>query len=503
MRGDEDYHIYTVLRFAQKIKATIFFHLPFVILTILFLVAAFRKSKYFLVFGIGVLAYFILFGASEQVSHSAILRYPFFTRVFQVLPPVITSAYGGLYSELTYRIVPFVSVIIMAWLTQRYRPFPDQVANLLVGIAIGTMPLVYYYASILYLEMPAVVLMLIVCFHIDRLLNDPFQKVKQQPAWYALLILGLIKETAVIFLLLFFLFRIITQIRLQVRKQERRPIEWSDELTLLICLSIPIMIYLLYRSYFGTTRNTSFELINLIQLKVYGTLFLSFLEQFGFFCILFIAGCYLLIRKRRFVELWFAVASIIVSSLFYILENTKWAGYSRFNLFALPMIVIVSKEFLSQLHARKGLVFSVLLITIFVNFLLSPVNFDGTKKPMWGNYLVDTSEHYYPYRETFLWLSENYRTPKLLFSGMNYPYFSSFYFKKYDWSPQSAMLKSDYRDEEESSLTKALETASLSDFTILIFQFRNDKIATPYDSFGYRLIKIFRNQAHLIGVYTK
>jgi hypothetical protein len=504
MRGDEDYHIMVILDFARKFSATVGFHLPFILLTVLFLFTAFRKSKYYIVFGAGVLFYFILFGASEQVSHSKILRYPFFPRTFQVIVPIIVNFFDNLYIEFSYRVTPFVSAILLAWLSQRYRPFQDRILNLMFGIAIGSMPLVYYYSSVLYLEMPAVVLMIIICFQIEALLNDDFQKLKQRPAWYALITLGFIKETTLLFLLLFMIFRIANQMYLTIRCKKNFLSNGFRELHIGLCTLLPVFIYLLYRSYHGTSRNTSFELSNLMRFEIYPVIFRSFFDQFGFFIILFTAGCcFLFVKKRQILTLLFALSTIIAYSLFYAMENTVYSGYSRFNLFSLPLIILISKEFLVDLRHKKLLVCSLILITIILNIRLSPIHMDGTRIPLWGNYLVDTSEHYYPYPETIQWLKKNHKSRKILFSGMNYPYFFSFYFNKYGWTPPSNMMKSNYRDDEKTSLMKALEKAEASNYDIVIFQLRNNKMPKPDNQFGFQLEKIFRNQAHSIGIFLK
>ncbi|MBA4368075.1 MAG: hypothetical protein C0403_10620 [Desulfobacterium sp.] len=503
MRGDEDYHIIVILDFARKVTATVNFHIPFILLTGLFLFTAFRKSKYYIIFGTGVLFYFILFGASEQASHSTILRYPFFSRTFQVIVPIIVNFFDNLYIEISYRVAPFVSAILLAWLSQRYRPFPDRILNLMFGIAIGTMPLVYYYSSVVYLEMPAVVLIMIVCFQMEALLNDDFQKLKQQPAWYALITLGFIKETTLLFLLLFMIFRIANQLCLTIRCKKNFLSNGFRELSIGLCTLLPVFIYLLYRSYYGTSRNTSFEIINLTKFEIYPVILQSFFDQFGFFLILFVAGCLLFVKKRQFLALSFALSTIIAYSLFYAIENTIYSGYSRFNLFSLPLIISISKELLYDLRHKKILVCSLILIAIISNIRLSPIHMDGTRIPLWGNYLVDTSEHSYPYPETIQWLKKNHKSSIILFSGMNSPYFFSFYFHKYGWTPPSNMMKSNYRDDEKTSLMIALEKAEASNYDIVIFQLRNNKMPKTDNQYGFRLEKIIRNQAHSIGIFIK
>jgi hypothetical protein len=70
-----------------------------------------------------------------------------------------------------------------------------------------SIPLVFYYSSIFYLELPAVCLMFVVCLRIDHLLHSDFNEIRNDPAWYALLLLGFIKETTLPFLIVFVIFR--------------------------------------------------------------------------------------------------------------------------------------------------------------------------------------------------------------------------------------------------------------------------------------------------------
>lgn len=74
-------------------------------------------------------------------------------------------------------------------------------------MAVATIPTIFYYSSITYLEMPAVMLMTIVCLRIEPLARNDTSAIKQDVGWYALILLGFIKETTLPFILMFLAYR--------------------------------------------------------------------------------------------------------------------------------------------------------------------------------------------------------------------------------------------------------------------------------------------------------
>jgi hypothetical protein len=143
-------------------------------------------------------------------------------------------------------------------------------------------------------------------------------------------------------------------------------------------------------------------------------------------------------------------------------------------------------------------------VIIFANLWTSPINWDGTKKPLWGVYMADTAEHYYPYREALEWLKTNHEKDRILFTGMYYPYISfAFYFGKLDWTPNHEIVLTEKTEDYRALLSEALAKANADNFDVVLYQVAGDQIPQVADSHHFIQEKIFRNAAHTLVVYQR
>jgi hypothetical protein len=325
------------------------------------------------------------------------------------------------------------------------------IPGFLAGIAVALIPVVYYYSSIFYLELPAVCLMFIVCLRIDHLLFSDFEEIRNDPGWYALILIGFIKETTIPFLLVFVAFRIAIKIVELIKrkqncyKENQQPVIYplkriyevfSQEVVIGFLLLFPAALYVLFRtSLIDTYRGNVPTVINLFYISTYEVIIRSLFEQFGPYLIIFLAGSILLIRQGEKIRAGFYLSNIIIFLIFFTVDDWRYIGYSRFNLLILPEILACGIVVIHRLKDRKIIGPALSILILALNFLISPINSDGTKKPLWGNYNFDTSEHYYPYEETLQWIKDSDIDGPLLFTGMDYPYYLDFYFYKLNWFP--------------------------------------------------------------------
>ena len=148
---------------------------------------------------IGVFGFYVVVSLDPKYM-SGILRYPFFTRWVHALPPALAGLFGQSFNEILYRVVPFLcSVGIAVFFATRFTGVPLWL-RIIYGAAAGSLPLIYYYSSILYLEMPALLFMLPVFFKIEDIITKDWEDIKTTPAWYCLLVIGFIKQTVIPFL---------------------------------------------------------------------------------------------------------------------------------------------------------------------------------------------------------------------------------------------------------------------------------------------------------------
>ncbi len=502
--GDEGYHIKFALSFAKLIPTPV---LLFAILaSFALLLTVWRKPRLAaaacVVLVTGCIAVFLL---RRPPTLELILRYPFVSRWFQVLTPILLRPLAGLQHEVLFRIVPFLSAVLLSWLYARSVHPRGTVPTVLLGLAAATIPSLYYYSSILYLEMPAVVLMFVVCRESDELLSLPFDELTSKPAWYALVLIGFIKETAAAFLLSFVVLRIIIRVKIAWRNGSWKRLV-RGELFMAVGTLLPVAIYLFYRTRFGNPREFHFAPENVLSLRVALVILRSHLEQFGLVYLLFLAGIVLLAFQRRFRKVLFLLAAVASTTLFHLLDAAKYAGYSRFNLFVMPAVLAGSVVFLQFVGTRgKWYLPALSVLVLASNLAISPVNWDGTRRPYWGNYLVNiAAEHHYPYREALAWLKDHSHAEVIQFTGLRFTYYFDFYFDKLNWHPKYELLKND-PSMDMASIRDLLQAASQNGVDCVVIRLDRERstgeLALVPDQRWQ--MKAFRNMAHSLLVFTR
>jgi hypothetical protein len=412
-------------------------------------------------------------------------------------------------------VIPLLAATGLVWLVQRNLSGSSFLINLMWVISIATIPIVFYYSSILYIDISAVLLMTIVCFHANDLLNKDFKNIKSSPGWLALVLLGFVKETVFVFLLCFLVCRTaLTLHKLIVRTEKSFPATIKnyliEEFPVVFCVLYPYLLYMAFRFYLtnirGYTRAYSPDISNLFNINLYKLTGRSFIEQFGIFLPFFFWGLFLLLSRKDYSVFSFTLLLFIGIPLFYGLDSLSqgYIGYSRFNLFVLPPILFGSVSALNQV-SKWGKTASALLacFAIAANLAISPVNLDGTKVPDWGNYLIDTSEHYYPYDQALLWLKNNHGSQRILFSEMYYQYYLSFYFVKFNWHPTYDFRISPENVDENSDLLRVLSEARQGSFNEVLYQVRENYLPQADETGDFCIEKIFKNQAHRLLLFSR
>ena len=181
-----------------------------------------------------------------------------------------------------------------------------------------------------------------------------------------------------------------------------------------------------------------------------------------------------------------------------------YAGYSRWNLFLLPPF-IAGSCFLFEYISEKGRIaaWSTAVIVIAVNLTMTPVQADGTRKPLWGVGRYDAAEHYYPYESTIRWLSKHHGDDKIYFTGMYYHYHFWLYFDRYMWHPEFEMAKvSDKELDDARNIPRMLSKARAGGFPVVVYHLLGKDIPEVATA-GYEIERTFRNQSHTLIVYHR
>ncbi len=516
-RGDESHHLLKAVILVKRVPWQFFLAGLVSISVILYL--SWRRPLWAAIVAVLLLAFAL--SRYQTGNPIATLRYPYFSTWFFSLAPSLVSIFDTPYHEILYRVIPFFSAVALAWLFQTGLSKNEPILNILWGLAVATIPTVFYYSSITYLEMPAVFLMMIVCLRIEQIVTKDSLVLKQDVGWYALILLGFIKETTLPFILMCLAYRSFHLLLeyFNIRGNGHNVVNNSDttkkpftrkilinELVIIVATLIPISYYIILRNTLSPSRGFSLHITNLLRPLDYQVLGQSFFEQFGLFVLLFLGGCYLLIKSGNKLKAAFYIFLVIGYTLFYLLDEEQYIGYSRFNLFFLPPILAGAYYFIRRvIQKSKPAAYGLVILVLISSLLLSPIQRDGTKKPNWGDYLFNTSEHYYPCDEALYWLRNTHTDSNLLIAGLYNYYPFSYYFDKYGWQPPHFnVVYSDIENQDDTlNLKVAVEEAQHQNYDMMLFfQLGQEKPSLPEGTI-YHLEGSFSNQSHTLLIYKK
>jgi hypothetical protein len=207
--------------------------------------------------------------------------------------------------------------------------------------------------------------------------------------------------------------------------------------------------------------------------------------------------------RRDFLRVGFLLSVLVAYPLFHAADSLGFTGYSRFNLFVIPVALAGSIMFVNWLAGlRRFLGPAIAGVMLLTNLWISPVLPDGSKKPLWGAYHGFSAEVYYPYRDALTWLRDHHSGERILFTGMSRYYYFAFYFSGLAWRPDHAVVFSDRNDSDSESLSAAVAEAGDNQFDIILFQVAGD--SPPRIAAGqFQEEKIFRNAVRMLIVYQR
>lgn len=519
---DEDHHISRMLIVRSAI-------LPFINKTnpfLLFILAGsmatliFRPKRIPIIYRITavpliVLAVGIFRGLPEWFLklETICARYPLINAWFHQLGLFWNS---NMYQEAHYRIVPMLGTFALGyfvyWILRKNQI--SSVVSLLAGIAFTLVPVVIYYSTTLYLEIPIVVLLVISMYYLEELLTRDFVHVKAHPAWLALIAAGFFKETLFIMFFTILCLRIVTRGWILWKNSQIQIKSILSEFGVVFCIALPLFFYLVCRTQFADNpRPYDFSYKNLFQLHLWTLAGLSILDQYAFLLILAIIGFFGGLKNKRY--LWVVGIGLIFVShfLFHFMGKSYLVGYARFQLFLLGPLAALALYALVMLAKRK-MTYCIIAIVIMliVNILQCPVDLlTGGKKPGWGARARPYySDRYYPYREAIQWLKESYpKTPILI--GSTHPANMGFRWtcQRFNFQPNARFVKIDknlYCDHAVSrkTLEHLLAIAQQNKVPLVMF-LKTDDCTVIYDDektlYGYTAFKIIKNKYQSLVFY--
>ncbi|HVP10879.1 MAG TPA: hypothetical protein VMV94_06770 [Phycisphaerae bacterium] len=510
-RGDEDHHLLATRSLIGALLSHRSATIALILLLAILPLAAWRLKSLRLAVLLCLMLAIIqgVWIAHTDPDFFEMTRYPMISRWFASAPIVLLSVFRNMHlpftgplDEALHRLVPFIAAVLLVWITAARAAPASPIGSVLCLLALASVPLLYRYSSILYLELPAVFLMTVACFSARVLLTRDYDEIRRSPAWLALISIGFVKETTAPFLLAFLLCRAFARLSF-LRKAERPLRAFLHEVLVGFCVLCPPMCWFGYRFAHHVSRPGPSQFGNLLRLDLYSILPHSWLEQFGPLLAASILGTVILLRRRQFIEIGFFAAAFVADVFMHVADFPAYLGHSRFNLFLLPMILVTASFALRALDQVSTAGMAILCSMLFVAHLaMSPVNLDGSKKPTWGDYSCDISEHYYPYRSAIRWLNENSRGRQVLATGLTYPYQFDFYAAPsthIDLLPATDPAP----NTDAASARAALESAREKSYDLVLHALAGRDVPRVDDMCGYAVRKIFRNSAHALILYER
>jgi hypothetical protein len=516
--GDESYHItrirllHTFLYwFFTAVKNLILPAIVFFTLTAL--LAWWKRCRAETIIGIilaGFLAIYlgmVAYHSPDFVGRLDMLRYPFLSCWFDNLGPIWRV---NPYDERLFRIIPLLSAFGVGcfgwWAARKENVTP--IASFIFAFAMMLTPAVYYYSTTLYLEMPAVVLLLFVMYYVEPVLTEDFESVRGSPGWYALMAVGFIKETLAALIIGFIVLRLLIRGLIIIKNKAITGRTILNEAAAAFCIGAPLAIYIMLRLAFGEpdTRAYGFSFNNITNTSLYIVAAKSIWNQFGLILPIALGGLVLCIFRRRFVMALSMVFLFLFHSFFHFVERSDYVGLARFNLFIFPIIVVPAIIGLGWLTEKNRWATLVAVIAILpVNILMSPVALTGEKDPLWsspGNKI--TTEYYFPLEEPVVWLKSHYPKTPVYISGAYGDSNILWYFDKIGYHPPFIQAAISPDTPHVEALTAAAEKASKLGAPLIIWHKmqQGPQLAEQEKSvLNYKAIKIFSNRKLAIVVY--
>ena len=180
----------------------------------------------------------------------------------------------------------------------------------------------------------------------------------------------------------------------------------------------PLAIYLYFRGQGPTVRFAYvFDVTNFAEPKLYVVFGRALWEQFGVLLVVAAYGLWCAVRSRPRLAL-FCVTVLIGYFLFFCGDANRrvqidgvwlpgYLGYSRFMLSLLPPLLALAWVGMSHLLERRRVwALAIAALWLAGNVWMSPLRLDGSRAKGWGDYVIDTQDHQYPYDALYGWLGD-------------------------------------------------------------------------------------------------
>jgi len=172
--------------------------------------------------------------------------------------------------------------------------------------------------------------------------------------------------------------------------------------------------------FFGNARPYGYGIQNLINILSYKVLFYSLYLQLGIVLALSIISLVVIYYNDKKIFSYLLFLGIFISA-FFISDIFKYIGYSRWNLFLLPIVIFLTYNIFIYFRKKTSVLILIIVLILASNFLLSSVNIDGSRR-VWGSVLSNDTDRTYPYVDALTYIKNSgMNHEKIYFIGENLP----------------------------------------------------------------------------------
>ena len=451
-RGDEDVHVARPLAAIEALQRLTVAHPPTVatLIAIGVLLLALRPRLAALLSAVALLALPLVLAAcflarppSPEIL-AKLGRYPILSAwlhtaaafsPFELAPPLRHL----LYQEALFRLVPFFSLLSLAtWVARVVKG--SAALRALLALALATPPVLLYYATALYLELPAVALITVGLYGLDvsavRLLRGRVES----GALLALAVGLLLKESAAALGLA--AVAAVSALLFAARGSAGARLRASARLAAVVLT--PAAVYLFWRTTtpaLRALRASSFDPAPLGNPDLYWSLPGAMAVSLGAPLLLLAAvGVVVSVRRRPWaVFIWGSslLGMLLLLAGDWVTTTTAgplpahW-GHSRMLLLTFPPICCFAIEACRFLCRRSaGSLTAAAGLVILAHLWLRPLGWDGSRPARWGDLVSEAAGERYPYDDLYLWLARAGVRGEMLILGRDYSYRDDFYLGKY------------------------------------------------------------------------
>ncbi|MCX7045672.1 MAG: hypothetical protein NTX50_09340 [Candidatus Sumerlaeota bacterium] len=433
-------------------------------------------------------------------------RYPAISCWFHQLGPVWDFSE---FDEAMYRIVPLMAVFAIGWIVAAglLESGAGAFTAIILALSAVLTPLLYYSTAFLYLEIPAVALLVIVFVRIESLIWDDFESVRNLPAWYALMAAGFIKEHLVATLFAFACARFAARFSVLIRGKRLSLLSAAQEFAAAYCVMAPIAIYLFFRVVFGNHPGNLMVWLNFLKPQDYLIYACAIARQAGALLPLAILGLAIEIARRRWRGLAAFALPTMATFAFPFVQQDCWLGLARWNLYAMAPLTVMALISLRWMAGKSHLaLLAVGIACLALNIVLSPVAITGERNPQWALPSDPLNcEHCYEYKQAIRWLKQNADGVPVMLAGIEYGTSFDWYLKKAQYSiPTSSTQAGLAAIRVVESLQQELQAARLAGFPLVLhhrptgdLELREEEKSIG----GYNAVAVFRNHYLALVVY--